>query len=162
VPNSCRMVVVASSSSLVGLMKIAASSTYIEVFHLAAARGSLERTPCYVAMSISRCSGSMARMKSMGERGSPCRTPLLWLKAGPCCPLSSTFDEAVRKRIESHSRHRGPKLNAYRTSNMQGQLTASKALCISSSKKLYASFACACFAPCSERKGSCHGCSFSW
>jgi len=77
VPNSCRMVVVASRSSLVGLMKIAALSAYIEILHLAAARGSLERTPCCVAMSINRCSGSMARMKSMGERGLPCQTPLL-------------------------------------------------------------------------------------
>jgi hypothetical protein len=55
--NSCKMVVVASRSSLVGLMKIVASSAYIEVLHLAVARGSLERTPYCVAMSISRCSG---------------------------------------------------------------------------------------------------------
>ena len=116
--NSCRMVVVASRSSLVGLMKIAALLAYIEILHLAAARGSLERNPCCVAMSINRCSGSMARMKSMGERGLPCQTPLLWLKADPCYPLSNTFDDAVWKRIETHSCHRGPKPNACWTSNI--------------------------------------------
>ena len=100
-PNSCKMVVVASRSSLSGLMKIAASSAYMEVLHLATGRGKAVRTPCCVAMSSRRCSGSMARMNSMGDRGSPYRTPLLWLKVGPCCPFSSALDEVVQNKMDT-------------------------------------------------------------
>jgi hypothetical protein len=39
--------------------------------------------PCWVALSSKRWSGSIARMKGMGESGSPCLTPLEWLKLGP-------------------------------------------------------------------------------
>jgi hypothetical protein len=55
VPNSCRMVVVASRSSLVGLMKIAASSAYIEVLHLAAARGSSTPELCSTTLQEIAC-----------------------------------------------------------------------------------------------------------
>jgi len=48
-------------------------------------------------MSSRHCSGSIESMNSMGNRGSSCRTPLMWLKAGPCCPFSSTLDDVMRK-----------------------------------------------------------------
>jgi hypothetical protein len=72
---------------LSGLMKIATPSAYMEVLHLAAGRGMIVRTLCYVAMSSRRCSGSMARMTNMGDRGSPCWTALLWLKVAPTVHL---------------------------------------------------------------------------
>jgi hypothetical protein len=85
-PNSCRMVMVASRSSLSVLMKIVASSTYMEVLHLAADKGKAVRTPCYVAMSSKCCSGTMARMNSMGDRGPPARPPPM-AEGRPCCPF---------------------------------------------------------------------------
>lgn len=53
---------------------------------------SLLRIPCSVAMGSSRCKGSMAKMKSDGDSGSPLHKPL------PCCigwrgvPLRRTRD----------------------------------------------------------------------
>jgi hypothetical protein len=70
-PNYCKMVVMVSRSSFRGFMNIAASSAYMHVLHLAAAKGRLDRTPCCVAISNRCCSGSMVRMNSMGDRGSP-------------------------------------------------------------------------------------------
>ena len=52
-----------------------APSAYNEVRILAASKGIGDRTPLSVAMSRMRCKGSMARMNSIGERGSPWRTP---------------------------------------------------------------------------------------
>jgi hypothetical protein len=71
-PNASRIALIASTSSLSQLMKIAASSAYMEVLHLAAGEGKGDMIPCWVAKS-SRCyKGSMAKIKkSMGERGSP-------------------------------------------------------------------------------------------
>ena len=46
VPNACRMVLIASTSSFVGLMKMAASSAYNEVLHLAVVIGKGVRIPC--------------------------------------------------------------------------------------------------------------------
>jgi hypothetical protein len=72
-PNACRIAVVASRSSLSGLMKIAASSAYMDVLHLDADSGKAVSAPCCVAMSNRRCNGSMARINNMGDRGSPCK-----------------------------------------------------------------------------------------
>ena len=62
---------VASTSSLIGLMNMAASSTYMEVLYFAAISGRGIRITCCVAKSSKRWRGSIAKMKSMGESGSP-------------------------------------------------------------------------------------------
>jgi hypothetical protein len=123
----------ASRSSFSGFIKMAVSSAYKEVLHLAAAGGRGVRVPCYVAKSRRRCKGSMARMKSMGDRGSPWRTPLAWLKLGPCCPLSSTLEVVVQKRIDGHPfTPYWSNPSAWRTSSKKLQLIVSKALWMSS------------------------------
>jgi hypothetical protein len=70
-PNASKIALIASTSSLSRLMKIAASSAYMEVLHLAAGEGKGVMIPCWVAKSSRRYKGSMAKIKSMGERGSP-------------------------------------------------------------------------------------------
>jgi len=54
VPKACRMILTASTSSFIGLMKIAASSAYIEVLHFAAVMGKGVSIPCWVAWSSKR------------------------------------------------------------------------------------------------------------
>jgi hypothetical protein len=85
-------------------MKIAASSAYMDVLHFAVARGSCVRTLRPVARLSSRCNGSIARMKSMCESGSPWRTPLAWWNFGPGTPFSIALEVAVRNKIDTHSR----------------------------------------------------------
>jgi hypothetical protein len=48
-PKASRIVLTALTSSSKGLMKMVASSAYMDVRHLAVDRGSGVRTPCYVA-----------------------------------------------------------------------------------------------------------------
>ena len=158
-PNAWRTVLIASRSSFMGLMKMSASSAYMEILHLAAAEGKGERIPCCVANSSSRCRGSMARMKSMGDRGSPWRTPLPWLNLGPCWPFSNTVEVAVRKRMDTHSRQRGPKPRACSSSSWLCQKLYG---CLASWRGT-GGFVCAIFVLWSGHIRSCHGCfSFLW
>uniref|UniRef100_A0A0A9HGG9 Uncharacterized protein n=1 Tax=Arundo donax TaxID=35708 RepID=A0A0A9HGG9_ARUDO len=103
-------------SSFFGLTKIAASSAYMLVRILAALCCIDCSCPASVAKSNNRCRGSIARMKSMGNRGSPCRNPVQWLKLLPLVPLSKTEDEAVDSKAETRSLHRVPNPNLSRTS----------------------------------------------
>jgi len=79
-------------SSFVGFKKMAASSAYREALHLAMVEGSGDIAPFWVASSSIRCKGSMARIKSISDRGSPWRTPLAWWNLRPCRPLMSTLE----------------------------------------------------------------------
>jgi hypothetical protein len=49
VSNAWRIILTASISSFIGLMKIATSSAYIEVLHFAAMMGKGVSIPCWVA-----------------------------------------------------------------------------------------------------------------
>jgi hypothetical protein len=74
----------------------------------------------------------MTRIKSIGERGSPWRSPLLcWMKS-PGIPSSSTWVEEDANRPHRMSRHLEPKPILSRTSRRNGQDTESKALVMSS------------------------------
>jgi hypothetical protein len=110
-----------------GFTKIAASSAYMDVLHFAATRGSCVRTLWLVARSKNRCNGSMAKMKSIGDSGSPWRTPLAWRNFPPGTPFSKALEAAARNKMETHSRQRGPNPRACSTSSKYLQLTMSKA-----------------------------------
>jgi hypothetical protein len=71
-PKACRMSLTAMRPSLEGLIKIAASSAYREVLGFAVVSGMGEMISFLAARSRIRCSGSMARMNNIRERGSPC------------------------------------------------------------------------------------------
>ena len=47
-----------------------------------------------VARSNNRCNGSMAKMKSIGDSGSPWRTPLAWRNFPPGTPFSRALEAA--------------------------------------------------------------------
>jgi hypothetical protein len=70
-PKACRMSLTARRCSLEGLIKITASLAYREVLSFAVVSGMGERIPFLAARFRIRCSGSMARMNNIGERGLP-------------------------------------------------------------------------------------------
>jgi hypothetical protein len=96
-PKACRMSLTAMRSSLEGLIKIAAASAYREVLSFVVVSGMGERIPFLAARSRIRCSGSMARMNNIGERGVSLPNP------------SPVLDVCSMSAIEEGSRRGGPK-----------------------------------------------------
>lgn len=90
------------------------------------------RTPCSLAVVNSLASTSIAMMSSMGERESPCRTPLLCLMGFPSRPFNMMHDVADENRVATHLRHCSPKPNACSVFSRKGQATVSNALEMSS------------------------------
>lgn len=82
----------------------------------------------------------MAKVKSMGEMGSPCRRPQAWPTASPGMPLMDTLVEAVESSMETPSRHRLPNPRCFRISKMNAQETESKARAMSSFRRNRGSF----------------------
>jgi hypothetical protein len=70
-PKISMLFFTARRSSRFGAIKMAASSAYSEVLSFIEASGKSMRMPFEAAKLRIRCSGSMARMKSMGDKGSP-------------------------------------------------------------------------------------------
>jgi hypothetical protein len=63
--------------------------------------------PASVAMSKSLCKGTITRMNSISESGSPCRSPLPCLMGLPTSPLRRTRDDVLlhmRARASLHLR----------------------------------------------------------
>ena len=82
----------------------------------------------------------MTRMKSIGDKGSPCLRPRRCTIFSPGEPFSSTCVEEVAKSPLIISRQIGPKPRFCNTSSKKGQETVSKALVISSFNKKHAYF----------------------
>jgi hypothetical protein len=100
-----------------GLAKSVASSSYREHRREAA----LGRTGCnkflLAAISISLCNGSIARMKSNVDSGSPCRRPLAWFIGLPGEPFKRIRDDAVARRVAIQSLHLCPNPSACNVSS---------------------------------------------
>jgi hypothetical protein len=93
------------SSDDAGSEKIAASSAYSE--HLSCAdfgRTGLS-TPFCAANSIIHCNGSMARINSNGESGSPCHKSLACLIPLVGWPFTNTFEDDVPSSADTQSLH---------------------------------------------------------
>ena len=108
VPKQERMCMVSWTSSLVGFRKMAASSAYRLSLSLAEDRVNGVRSPSLVANSNNLCSGSIARMNNIGDKGSPYRNPVLCLNHLPLPPLSRTEVDAVERSIVTQALHLGP------------------------------------------------------
>jgi hypothetical protein len=78
----------------------------------------------------------MARMKSNGERGSPCRKPRRCKIGSPSMPLRSTLELDVDRmmEIQLHQRELNPR--ARKASRRYGQETVSNAFSTSSLRRM--------------------------
>lgn len=95
----------ALTSSLIGLMKTAASSAFINVQKRTTLPRSLLRTHMSVTLSKRRWRGSIAKMKRRGDRGSPCRKPFPCLIVSTRIPFRVIFEVEVDSNPVIHSRH---------------------------------------------------------
>ena len=134
-PNFSKMSINFCTSSRLGCRKIAASSAYKDSLRRDCLPLSGDNCPSSVAKSRIRCKVSMAKMKSYGERGSPCRKPRLCLIEGPEIPLRSTVDDEEVSINASQLRQCGLKLRCCSSSKRYSHETVSKALVISSLKR---------------------------
>jgi hypothetical protein len=87
--------------------------------------------PCRAACNSRRCKTSMSRMNSIGDNGSPCRSPRAFQMTRPSSPLSRTRVDAVEMRIEIQSLQRHPKPMPCNTCSRNAHAAVSKALVIS-------------------------------
>jgi hypothetical protein len=114
-PNLRRRSLRFVTSELVGFRKMTASSTYIKAQNLAVQPLSLLWRPRSVAICSSRCSGSMARMKSSGDNGSPCRRPRPCSIGSSGALLSITREVDVVSKATIQRCHLGGKPLSYKS-----------------------------------------------
>jgi hypothetical protein len=95
----------------------------------------MQQPSVLAASSMSRCSGSIARMKSICDSGSPCRKPLACFMRRLGTPLRRILKEDVASKVAIQSLHLCPKPNTCIVSGRKTQLTESKALDMSSLMK---------------------------
>jgi hypothetical protein len=74
-------------------------------------------------------------MNNIGERGSPCLSPLLWVKGLPRQPLSRILEDDVARIRETKSRHLCSKPILVKTLRRKPQFRESKAFAMSSFRK---------------------------
>ncbi|KAG2541350.1 hypothetical protein PVAP13_9NG684114 [Panicum virgatum] len=72
----CRISATTCTSSLTGFRKTVASSAYRLVRNLVTLAPNGDKNPSAVAISKSRCKGSMTMMNNSGDSGSPCLSPV--------------------------------------------------------------------------------------
>jgi hypothetical protein len=116
-PKKLRISLRAAMSFFVGFTKIAASSAYKEAFipfDLGVIRF---KTYLLAASWWIFWSGSIAKMKSMRDRGSPYQSPHSCLIGRSRLPLRRILDEEVAREMEIHSRHLDPNPNLSSTSS---------------------------------------------
>jgi hypothetical protein len=120
------------TSEASGLRNSIASSTYKLVCILMGLAPMEESRPCVVTISNIHWSGSIARMNSIRDKGSPSRRPWACLIGTPGWPLSMIRKEVVLQIRAIMSCHRWPKPSLSNTSSTYSHQTLSKAFVISS------------------------------
>jgi hypothetical protein len=98
------------------------------------------RRPSLDALVTIKLRTSITRMNSIGERGSPCRNPRWWEMGLPGIPFKSTWVEEDVRRPLNMSLQILPKPSFSRTSNRKIHETESKALEMSSFKRILGCF----------------------
>jgi hypothetical protein len=98
--NMSRIQSVTWSSCIVSFMKTVASSAYKEALKESQALLRLEIRPACWAFWNSLCRCSIERRNNIGDRGSPCLTPLQWRILLPGIPFNKYEEDAVHHNIE--------------------------------------------------------------
>lgn len=128
------------SSSLLGCKNSTTSSAYSEMrCRLPCLRRGCSK-PRSCACNTRELRTSITRIKSIGDKGSPCLRPLLWWMISPGSPLTRTLVEEENNSLEMILHHKGPKPSWLKISNRKGHETESKALPISNFRRIQDTF----------------------
>lgn len=107
-PNTDSISATSVTSSLIGFRKIAVSSAYMLTLIFVVLCWIGDNCSLVVATSNIFCNGSMAKIKSNGDRGLPCRSSCQCLNQSPLDPLRKTADVEDPRRIDTHDLHHAP------------------------------------------------------
>ena len=129
--NRSRICRTHSRSSAVGAISMTRSSAYKDARCAMTCPGRGERAPRRSASLVKELSASITITKSMGEIGSPCRSPLAWAIRLPVLPFTSIFVLAVESNKEIQLVQCLEKPMCCRTSRRNGQATESNAFAMS-------------------------------
>jgi hypothetical protein len=124
-----------ATSTGIGLRKIATSSAYKLVLILTGLAPIGCTNPTMVAMFSNFCNGSIARIKSIGDKGSLCQSPCPCLMGRSGCPFRIIHDDVELHISAMISRHRWSNPSCCITSRRYSHLTVSKAFVMSSFTK---------------------------
>ncbi|KAM3259152.1 hypothetical protein ACQJBY_050752 [Aegilops geniculata] len=130
-PYICKILVVVVSSRSTGLMKTITSSAKMDKRCSRPVRANGVRMPSSEANLKRRCSGSMIRMKSIGDNGPPWRSPQQLKIGAPGTPFTMMRVDDVERSPTIQDIHRAPKPMRCRTLRRKGHWTVSKAFEIS-------------------------------
>lgn len=126
-PKLCSIFLSLSNSVANGFAKKAASSAYKEHLNLACFGRTGCSNPCYAAFSRILWTGSITIIKSNGDNGSPCLSPLACLIFWLGLPFISILEDDDPRIEDIQFCHFVLNLNAVRTSNRYCQPMESKA-----------------------------------
>lgn len=131
-PKASNMAMLVLRSRGFGLMNSMTSSAKMETLCCMPTLAKGEGNSVDDAKSNNLCSGSIIRMKSMGESGAPCLSPLQLKIASPGTPFTNTFVVDVLRSPATQEVHLSPKPICRITSKRNGHCTVSKAFVMSS------------------------------
>lgn len=121
-------------------MNNATSSAYNYICCLILPPASGCNTPIFDALVNKLLSTSITNIKSMGDRGSPCRSPRWCLIDSPGSPLTRILVDVVESKLERRLRQESPNPKCFNTSKRNDHETESKVSEMSSFKKMLGVF----------------------
>ena len=139
-PNNCNSCNAKLISATIGWRKMATLLAYNEILCWIGLLDKGCSSPPSEAFVSIRFKTSITRMKSMGERWSPCLSPLLCFILSPGMSLRRICVDEVVKRPQIKSHQREPNPNFLRTSKRKAQDTESKVLVMSSLRSILGCF----------------------
>jgi hypothetical protein len=131
-PNHSIIVMKVPTSSLIGLRKTTASSSYRDKRNCAVRSLRGDISPSYVSVCKTCCRVSIARMKRYGESGPPCLSPRQCSINLPGMPFSLTAEDEEVNNNDSQLHQWLGNPQCSRSSRRYSHETESKALEISS------------------------------
>jgi hypothetical protein len=126
----------AATSYLVGLTKIVVSSAYSEALVTFDLGEIWFSTPLPTARCSNLWRGSIAKINSMGEIGSPCLRPRSCLIGQPRVPFRRIREDEVDKAMSIQFRHLVPNPNFSKTSSMYTHEMESRAFAMSNLRNM--------------------------
>jgi hypothetical protein len=122
-PNKSKILIAMEISATEGLRNRTTSSVYIEIWWSLTLPDKCCNKPDSSALLKIRAKMFITNINSIGKRGSPCRSPLLWIILLPGYPLRRTWVEDEASSPQIISLQICPKPSCFKTSMRKGHET---------------------------------------